>query len=425
MTLLTIDSTYSNTQIINEVNTVSIDELIKEVALVLLIIISLGTLIWLLNKLLRVVKLKLIRFFEKKLNVLSDKGFAFFRPRHTITFITNTINAIRFISIIILIYISIPLIFSVFPWTRSIGQQLIDAIINPVKFVLLSFVNYIPNILTIVVIYFITRYILKFFKFIASEIEAGNMKFEGFYQDWAMPTYNILRSLLYVFMFVIIFPYLPGSNSKVFQGVSVFLGVLISFGSSSAISNIVAGIVLTYMRPFQIGDRVLINNFLGDIIAKNLLVTRLRTVKNEDITIPNSNILNSSTINYTLAAKEENLILHTTVTIGYDSDWKQIHELLINAGKKSIGVCNSKEPFVLQTSLNDFYVAYELNVFVSNVDLPNIYSELHKNIQDEFNKAGVEIMSPHYTSLRDGNNTAIPNQYLADDYVSSGFKINK
>ncbi len=425
MTILTIDSTIIQSEVLNDVEVVSMNELVKEVALVLLILTVLGTLIWLLNRLLRVIKLRLIRYFDKKLNVLSGKGFAFFRPRHVLTFITNTINVIRFVSIIILIYISLPLIFSVFPWTRDIGLQLIDAVINPVKLALFSFINYLPNILTIIVIYFITRYILKFFNFIASEIESGNMKFEGFYQDWAMPTYNIVRSLLYVFMFVIIFPYLPGSNSKVFQGVSVFLGVLLSFGSSSAISNIVAGIVLTYMRPFQIGDRVLINTYLGDVVAKNLLVTRLRTIKNEDITIPNSNILNSSTINYTIAAKEEQLILHTTITIGYDSEWKQIHELLINAGKNSIGVCNTKEPFVLQTSLSDFYVAYELNVYVNNVDLPKIYSELHKNIQDQFNKAGVEIMSPHYTSLRDGNNTAIPNQYLGNDYVSPGFKINK
>lgn len=257
------------------------------------------------------------------------------------------------------------------------------------------------------------------------EIESENVKIDGFYADWAMPTYNIVRSLLYVFMFVIIFPYLPGSDSKVFQGISVFLGVLISLGSSSAISNIVAGIVITYMRPYQIGHVVLINNNLGEVIEKNLLVTRIRTFKNEDITIPNSTILNSSTTNYTLAAQDETLILHTTITIGYDNDWEKIHELLIRAAKNSIGVCKNREPFVLQTALNDFNIAYQINAYVDNTMLLDIYSELHKNIQIEFNKAGVEIMSPIYTSLRDGNAKAMPDQFLPKDNSITGFKIAK
>lgn len=418
-----IDSAITNSNHVLESNT--LDSILKELGLVFVIISILIALILILNKLLRLAKIKLIRFFESKLNNLHHRGLKFFSPKYAITLITNTINFIRFFSIIILVYLSLPLLFSLFPWTEPISRELLSAIINPVKNILSTFLHYIPNILTIVVIYLFTRYLVKFIRFLAAEIESENIKIDGFYADWAMPTYNIIRSLLYVFMFVVIFPYLPGSDSKVFQGISVFLGVLISLGSSSAISNIVAGIVITYMRPYQIGDVVLINNNLGEVLGKNLLVTRIKTFKNEDITIPNSTILNSSTTNYTLAAKEENLILHTTVTIGYDTDWKIIHDLLINAAKISNGVCKKREPFVLQTALNDFYVSYQINAYVDNTQLPNIYSELHKNIQDKFNEAGVEIMSPHYSSLRDGNTTAIPSSYLPNDYKAPGFKIDK
>jgi small-conductance mechanosensitive channel len=210
-------------------------------------------------------------------------------------------------------------------------------------------------------------------------------------------------------MFVVIFPYLPGSDSRVFQGVTLFFGVLFSFGSSSAISNIVAGIVLTYMRPFKIGDRVRVGETFGDVIEKNLLITRIRTSKNEDITVPNSSILNDATINYSSSAKKLGLILNTNVVIGYDTPWPRINELLIDAALSTEGIKTDPKPFVLQTSLNEFHVTYQLNAYTA---LPNkmstLYSRLHQNIQDKFNEAGIEIMSPHFTALRDGNGTQMP-----------------
>jgi small-conductance mechanosensitive channel len=213
-------------------------------------------------------------------------------------------------------------------------------------------------------------------------------------------------------MFVVIFPYLPGSSSPVFQGVSVFLGILISLGSSSAISNAVAGLVITYMRPFRIGDRIRIGEVTGDVIEKSLLVTRVKTIKNEEITIPNSQVLTSHTVNYSMANDNEGLIIHTTVTIGYDAPWRQVHELLISAAMKTGGISREPAPFVFQTALNDFYVAYQINAYTKEPSrMAVILSDLHKNIQDAFNDAGVEIMSPHYRSVRDGNTTAIPPEY--------------
>ncbi|NJN42356.1 MAG: mechanosensitive ion channel family protein [Flammeovirgaceae bacterium] len=250
----------------------------------------------------------------------------------------------------------------------------------------------------------------------------------GFYPDWAKPTFTIVKILLYAFMFVVVFPYLPGSDSDIFKGVSVFLGVLFSFGSSSAISNLVAGLVITYMRPFKIGDRIKIGEITGDVIEKSMLVTRVRTIKNEDITIPNSTVLSGHTVNYTTSAKDLGLILHTSVTIGYDVPWKKVHELLISAALATKGILNeeTKKPFVFQTSLDDFYVAYQINAFTEESHrMAAIYSDLHQNIQEKFNEGGVEIMSPHYGALRDGNMVTIPSDYLPKDYQTPSFKIKK
>ncbi len=291
---------------------------------------------------------------------------------------------------------------------------------------LLAIFHFIPNLLTICVIYIVTRYIVKGVRFVTTEIKNDSITIKGFYPDWALPTYNIIRVILYAFMFVAIFPYLPGSNSKIFQGVTVFLGVLFSLGSSSAISSMVAGLVLTYMRPFKVGDVIKVGEIFGAVIEKNLLVTRLRTNKNEDITLPNSTILGGHTINFTSSANTLGLILHTTITIGYDAPWQVVHQLLISAAESTDEILKEPKPFVHQTELNDFYIAYQINAYTrAPLKIASTYSLLHQNIQDKFNEAGVEIMSPHYTALRDGNHIQIPEDYVSKDYKTPGFNINK
>jgi len=257
-------------------------------------------------------------------------------------------------------------------------------------------------------------------------IGRGSIRFAGFHEEWAEPTYKIVRFLVIVFAAIACFPYVPGSKSEGFRGIAVFLGLLISLGSAAAIGNVIAGVVLTYMRPFRVGDRVKIADTFGDVTEKTLLVTRVRTIKNVDITIPNAQVLSSHIINFSSSAKvPPALILHTNVTIGYDAPWRKVHELLIASAHATTHILAKPEPFVLQTSLNDFYVTYEIN---AHTDQPNlmatIYAELHQNIQDKFNEAGVEIMSPHYTQIRDGNKTAIPDQYLPKTYRPSGLRIS-
>jgi small-conductance mechanosensitive channel len=198
-------------------------------------------------------------------------------------------------------------------------------------------------------------------------------------------------------MAVVAFPYIPGSNSPAFKGVSIFLGVLLSLGSSSFISNTLAGLTMTYRRVFKVGDRVKIGEISGDVTEMRMLVTHLLSFKNEEIIVPNSVIFNSHVVNYSSQARKLGLILHTSVTIGYTAPWRQVHALLLQAAARTPGLLPSPPPFILQTSLDDFYVSYELNAHTdSPKEMIKTYSDLHQNIQDAFNEYGVQIMSPHY-----------------------------
>jgi small-conductance mechanosensitive channel len=317
------------------------------------------------------------------------------------------------IGLIIFIFIvALPVIFSIFPATEGITRKIIGFIWSPVRNILVAVINYLPKLITIIIIYLIFKYLIRFIRFLSKEVESKVLILPGFYPEWAKPTYNIVRLLLYAFMFVVIFPYLPGSDSPIFRGVSVFLGVLFSLGSSSVISNIMAGLVITYMRPYKVGDRIKIDDIIGEVVEKSLMITRINTIKNEDVTIPNAKVLTGYTVNYSTPTEKEGLIIHTTVTIGYDAPWRSVHELLIRAAEITDGVSASPKPFVLQTSLDDFYISYQINAYIKDARrLLKIKSALHQNIQDEFNRAGVEIMSPHYRSERDGNPVTIPEEW--------------
>ena len=353
----------------------------------------------------------------KNLEILSDE-----RILETVKF---GIKIGRFFFLILLFYFYITLLFSLFHFTRNWASTLFGYIINPLGNVVISFIKFLPHLFTILVIIFVTRYVIKFIKFIFGEIERETVTFVKFPPEWAVPTYKIVRFLVIVFAAIVIFPYIPGSDSSFFRGISIFLGILFSFGSTSAVANIVGGVVLTYMRPFKVGDRVKIADTIGDVIDKTLLGTRLRTIKNVDVTVPNSMVLGSHIINYSSSAKQKGLILHTRVTITYDAPWRKIHELLKSAASATENILKEPEPFILQTALDDFYVHYELNVYT---DKPNImakiYSDLHQNIQDKFNEAGVEIMSPHFSGVRDGNRVQIPDDYLPKNYDPPPFRVS-
>lgn len=355
--------------------------------------------------------IRTIRF--QSIEVLNEK--------RAVAAILSLLKLLRTALLLFLLYIYIPLLLSFFVWTEGLADQLFSYIKTPVLKVLTAILTYLPNIFFVVVIIIVTWYIIRFTRFFFDEIEQKNITIPGFYPDWAQPSFKIVRFLIIAFAAVMVFPYLPGSDSPAFKGVSVFLGILFSLGSSSAISNAVAGVILTYMRAFDVGDLVKISSTEGYVIEKSLLVTRIRTSKNVDTTIPNSMVLGSHITNF---SSSRNLILHTEVTIGYDVPWRKVHELLKEAAGRTEKLLKDPPPFVEQTALNDLAVSYVVNAYsVSSDGLGGIYSRLHANIQDCFNEAGVEIMSPQITALKDGTDMAIPPEYRPVDYKPTGHRI--
>lgn len=337
----------------------------------------------------------------------------------------GVLRLVRAAAVIFLLSLYIPAVLSFFPDTRGLANEIVGYMIQPVREIAIpALLAYLPNILVMVFVAVTTYYSVSFIHFVFREIERGNITLSGFDREWADPTYKIVRFLVITFSFVMIFPYLPGSGSPAFQQVSIFLGVLFSLGSTGAISHLVAGVFLTYTGAFKLGDRVKIADAVGDVVEKTLLATRIRTIKHEYITIPNGLVLSSHIVNYSASSGKPGLVLHTTVTIGYDAPWRDVHKALLDAAKSTEGLSETPAPFVLQTSLDDNYVSYELNAYTNQPETMAVaYSHLHQNIQDKFNEAGIEIMSPHYTSLRDGNRTTIPESYCSKDYEIPRFGV--
>ncbi|MBS4000359.1 MAG: mechanosensitive ion channel [Desulfobulbaceae bacterium] len=399
-------------------------KILLRIGLVLLVIAMSWATIWLIGKGYSKLLLYINSKKDKWLKDLSYKDYTFLTAEQEVQIILFLVKIFRWFVYAILLYITLPIIFSIFPFSRDWANALVQLIWSPFKGVLIAVWEYLPNLFSILVIYFVMKYVIRFVRYIFHEIEAEKLKISGFHADWAIPTYSIVKFLLYAFMFVLIFPYLPGSDSNIFKGVSVFIGVLFSLGSSSAIANMIAGLVITYMRPFKIGDRIKIGDVTGDVVEKTLLVTRVKTIKNEVITIPNSSVLNGNTTNYSSEAMEKGLIIHTTVTIGYDVPWKNMHQALIDAALRTDLILDEPKPFVLQTSLDDFYVSYQINSFIRDAGKQAlIYSNLHQNIQDVCNERGIEILSPHYRAARDGNMITIPADYLPKDYKAPSFYV--
>jgi small-conductance mechanosensitive channel len=316
--------------------------------------------------------------------------------------------------------------FGLFPQTAGISTTLLDYLAQAFGSVGIAVIDYLPSGGFAVVAVLVTYYVLRALKFLALAIERGDLSIKGLHPEMAKPTYQLARLVVIVFALVVVFPYLPGGKSEAFKGVTIFLGLLLSLGSSSAVSNVLAGLVLTYMRPFHAGDRVKIADTVGDVLEKTLLVTRLHTIKNVEVVIPNSSILSNQILNYSALARSRGLILHTTVTIGYDAPWRSVHELLIRAALNTDGILPDPTPFVLEISLNDFNISYELNAYTDRAnDIQNIYSRLHESIQDSFNHAGVEIMSPRYYALRDGNTVTIPECHRPAGYEPASFRVRE
>lgn len=325
---------------------------------------------------------------------------------------------------VVLLYVYLVLVLSFFPWTEQASNRILDFVGGYLGEVIRAIVGYLPDLFALLVIGIVTRYVLRFIHFLFRAVGSGTITISGFDADWSEPTYKLVRFVVLAFALVVMFPYLPGAESDAFKGVSIFVGVLFSLGSTGAVANMIAGSLLTYTRAFRIGDRVKIGETIGDVVARTLLVTRLRTVTNVDVTIPNSMVLGSQVLNYSNMARSEGIALQTTVTIGYDVPWRRVHDLLLTAARGTEGVLAEPEPYVIQTSLDDYYPSYQLHAYTANASgMRRVLSRLHERIQDVFFEAGVEITSPAYSAMRDGNATTIPPDQRPPGYQPPPWRI--
>ncbi|GEM63336.1 ion channel [Sphingobacterium faecium NBRC 15299] len=379
----------------------SITKVMIRIGLIILILFIFYLLILLIN---RIKNYSIQRIMTERTQRIKDvkiKNYVLISSVQKTRILISSIDMLRWTLIVVMAFIMLPIIFSVFPFTQSWANSLIGLFTKPLKKAVFAIWAYIPNLITVFVILFVMRYAVRFVKYIFTEIDKGKLEINGFHREFAMPTFTIVRFLLQAFTLVLIFPYLPGSNSDIFKGISVFIGVLFSLGSSSAISNIIAGLVITYMRPFRIGDRITIADKTGVVIEKSPLVTRLRTIKNEEITIPNSSILSGNTVNYSTFS-DQGICFQVELSVGYEEPWERIHELLLSIPPRVDRVNTTPAPFVLQKKLDDFYVLYELNVYITKSgEIELAKSEIFQLILNDFLAAGIEMNAPHIYSKVD------------------------
>jgi small-conductance mechanosensitive channel len=363
-----------------------------------------------LARLFRWIDLRFLRLYRQHLPAVAVRGIEVVRGDQIVRFGRALLGLLRFVLTLLLVYLTVTTVLGLFPWTQSWSRTLLAYLVSPVRAFLGAVVGGLPELFAILVIVFLVRMAVKGVTWVFNRVEEGALTLPGFYPEFADPTRKIARFMLVLLGIFLAYPYTPIADSRVFQGLTVFLGLLFSLGSSSAIANVVAGTLLTYTRAFRVGDRIRVGDNTGDVIEKTFLVTRLRTPKNEDVSVPNAVVLNAQIVNYSAMAREgPGVIVHTTVTIGYDVPWATVHGLLEEAARRTEGVEADPAPFVLQTSLGDFSVAYQVNAYTRQASrLPAVLSDLHRHTQDVFAEAQIEILSPVYEAHRDGNPSTLP-----------------
>lgn len=366
---------------------------IKAGLAMVLLLVCLFFFVWMFRRLNEAFKNRI----KNRIDKLENVSFKLIQSDQLLRILHLFYQVLRMIIIAVITISFADFILSLFPWTKAISVYLLELVLDPLKSMAAGFIDYLPSLIFLIFIFLATRYFLKLFKLFFTGIANQGITIHNFDPEWAMPTYDLVKLLIFVFAVVVAFPYIPGSSSSAFQGISVFLGILFSLGSSSFVANVIAGYSMTYRRAFKNGDRIQVNDFAGFVEEQSLMVTRLRSVKNEEIVIPNSVMLNSSVINYSIRAREKGIILHTTVGIGYETPWRQVDAMLKLAADRTPGLLKDPPPYVLKKALGDFCITYEINAYCNDaINMYTFYTQLHENILDIFNENNVQIMTPAY-----------------------------
>ena len=337
------------------------------------------------------------RRIEAGVEKLRIQTYRLMSAEETLVLLRAVLRGLRAGSLLVLLYAYLKIALSLFPWTRGFAAGMLDLVLEPLTMLGRAALATVPDLAFLAVLTVVTRLVLRLTRLIFLQIDRGVVKFEHFDPDWAMPTYRLFRIVVIAFAVVVAFPYIPGSSSTAFKGVSLFAGVLFSLGSSSIIGNIIAGYTMTYRRAFRDGDWIRVGDVLGEVTQTRLLVTNLRNPQNEEVVVPNSIILGSNVVNYSSLARSKGLILHSSVGIGYETPWRQVEAMLLLAAERTQGLRREPAPFVHQTALGDFAITYQLNAYCdAPQQMRQLYTELHRQILDVFNEYGIQIMTPAY-----------------------------
>jgi small-conductance mechanosensitive channel len=346
------------------------------------------------------------------------------RPEQATLLGQRALGFLRVVVTIVLFVIYLQIAFSFLPLTRGYALTVLQYLLDPIQRLWHSFLGSVGDLFTIGVLIVLTRYALKGLRWMLYQAAEGSVTVPGIAPEWGVPLYKILRIVVIALAAVMIYPYIPGSGTDAFKGLSLFAGAVFTLGATGTVGNFIGGLIAIFVGAFRIGDVVKLGDVYGVVTETTMTLTRIRTPLNTMVSVPNISIMNGQLINYSTLAREDGVILTTSVTIGYDAPWRTVHGLLLEAAARTAHVEKTPAPFVLQTSLDDFYVSYQLNAYTKYpVGMRLIYGELHANIQDAFNAGGVEIMSPHYASLRDGNTVTIPEDKRPKDYVAPRFAV--
>jgi small-conductance mechanosensitive channel len=335
--------------------------------------------------------------FQSRVRDVQIQAFQIVRAKQIWALVGGLLNLAWAVAVVVILFAYLRYVFGLFPWTRGLSIGLLEITVGPLETLATGFIREVPNLVFLLVLVLVMRFILKFVRFFFQSVSEGAVKLHSFDAEWAPHTYRLVRTLLIALAVIVAYPYVPGSDSEAFKGVSLFIGLIFSLGSSSLIGNVIAGYSMIYRRAFKTGDRVKVGDHLGEVLSTRLLVTHLRTPKNEVVVVPNSTILGSEIVNYTSLAQDRGLILHTRVSINYSTPWRQVEAMLIEAASRTPGLLREPAPFVLQRALGDFAVTYELNAYCRTPEhMHALYAEMHRNILDVFNEYGVQIMTPAY-----------------------------
>ena len=334
---------------------------------------------------------------QRRLPELAISGFTVLSANSALTVLRRLADLAFWAAGLFAAYVWLAYVLTRFPYTRPWGEALGTYLGATTRNLALSAAAAIPGLFIVVLIVIATRWLGRLIGGFFDAVEGGSVDVPWVHPETANPTKRIVVALLWLFAIVLSYPYLPGSGSDVFKGVSLFAGVVLSLGSSGVVSQGMSGLVLMYSRALKPGDYVRIGDTEGTVTMLGMLSTKICTTKQEEVTIPNAVVVGANVKNYSRLSASEGVIVHTAVTIGYDVPWRQVEGLLLLAASRTAGLRATPAPFVLKTALSDFYVEYQLN---ARLDVPSsrsrVLSELHEQIVDAFNEFGVQILSPHY-----------------------------